>query len=409
MAKIKFFVAFAALLSWACGQQGTFSSQTPPLPDRAPTLPAAPLRCGAERLDAYLPMLQGQTVALVVNHTSRVGERHLADTLLTLGVRIKAIFAPEHGFRGSADAGEKISDGKDLATGIPLVSLYGSKRKPSTEDLKGVHRVIFDIQDVGARFYTYISTLHYVMEACAEHSIPLLILDRPNPNGHYVDGPVLEKGFESFVGMHPVPVVHGMTVGEYARMINGEGWLPGKAQCPLEVVPCTGYTHHIYYELPVKPSPNLPDMRSVYLYPSTCFFEGTIASEGRGTSVPFQVYGHPKSGMGDYYFVPQAMPGAANPKLKGQRCRGVSLAETPLDSLRQLRRVDLSHLIQFYKAFPEKDSFFLPSLFFDKLAGNSTLRAQIVAGKTEEEIRAYWQPELKRYRQMRKQYLLYDE
>ena len=357
----------------------------------------------------YLPAIKGKRVALVVNHTSMVGQTHLADTLRALGISISAIFAPEHGFRGAADAGEKITDGKDPATGIPLLSLYGKKRKPSAEDLSNVDWVIFDIQDVGLRYYTYISTLHYVMESCAENNKPLLILDRPNPNGHFIDGPLREKGFESFVGMHPVPIVHGMTVGEYGRMINGEGWLPDGAQCRLEVVTCSGYDHNTLYQLPIKPSPNLPDMRSIYLYTSTCFFEGTVASEGRGTPTPFQVYGHPDSGTGDYYFTPAAMPGAQNPKLLGKRCRGYNLSVVPLEELSAMRRIDLSHLLRFYQAFPDKGNFFLPSNFIDKLAGSSALREQVIAGKSEAEIRATWQEGLDRYRSMRAKYLLYKD
>ncbi len=402
---LKFFVAFLSFLSAACGSQVP-SSQ--PAPEPVVETPQ-PLRTGAERMEAYLPLLEGKSVALVVNQTSTVGLVHLADTLVKIGVAVKAIFAPEHGFRDFADAGQKIQDGKDLNTGVPIISLYGQKRKPSAEDLKGVDWVIFDIQDVGVRYYTYISTMHHVMEACAENGKPLMILDRPNPNGHYVDGPILQKGYESFVGMHAVPTVHGMTVGEYAQMINGEGWLPGKAKCELRVISCTGYDHQTFYELPVRPSPNLPDMRSIYLYPSTCLFEGTVASEGRGTPTPFQVFGHPDSGTGDNYFTPRSLPGASNPKLLGKQCRGFDLSATPMDSLRALRRVDLSHIIRMYQAFPDKDGFFLKSLFFDKLAGGNTLREQIIAGKSEAEIRAGWQEGLAQYREMRKRYLLYED
>jgi uncharacterized protein YbbC (DUF1343 family) len=406
---LKLLVVFIATVSMACGTKNVPSTAVPVVESETAKLPAAPLLCGAERMGEYLPAIKGKRVALVVNHTSMVGQTHLADTLRALGISIAAIFAPEHGFRGAADAGEKITDGKDPATGIPLLSLYGKKRKPSAEDLSNVDWVIFDIQDVGLRYYTYISTLHYVMESCAENNKPLLILDRPNPNGHFIDGPLREKGFESFVGMHPVPIVHGMTVGEYGRMINGEGWLPGGAQCRLEVVTCSGYDHNTLYQLPIKPSPNLPDMRSIYLYTSTCFFEGTVASEGRGTPTPFQVYGHPDSGTGDYYFTPAAMPGAQNPKLLGKRCRGYNLSVVPLEELSAMRRIDLSHLLRFYQAFPDKGNFFLPSNFIDKLAGSSALREQVIAGKSEAEIRATWQEGLDRYRSMRAKYLLYKD
>lgn len=406
---LKLLLAFIAIISIACGTKNVPTSIAPAIAPAVELPSATPLLCGAERMDAYLPLLKGKKVALVVNHTSMVGPTHLADTLRALGISIQAIFAPEHGFRGAADAGEKITDGKDPSTGIPLLSLYGQKRKPSADDLRNVDWVIFDIQDVGLRYYTYISTLHYVMESCAENNKPLMILDRPNPNGHFIDGPMREKGFESFVGMHPVPVVHGMTVGEYGRMINGEGWLPGAAKCRLEVVTCSGYDHNTLYQIPIKPSPNLPDMRSIYLYASTCFFEGTVASEGRGTPTPFQVYGHPDSGTGDYYFTPASMPGAQSPKLLGKRCRGYNLSVTPIEELSALRRIDLSHLIRFYQAFPDKENFFLPSKFIDKLAGSSALREQITAGKTEAEIRATWQEGLAQYRSIRAKYLLYKD
>lgn len=373
------------------------------------SLPGQTLRIGAERMELYLSKIKGRQIAMVVNQTSMVGNTHLADTLKSLGISIKAIFAPEHGFRGAADAGEKVVDGKDPSTGIPVLSLYGARKKPTEEDLSGVDILIFDIQDVGLRYYTYISTLHYVMEACAEHGVQLMILDRPNPNGHFVDGPVLEPGYESFVGKHHIPVVHGLTIGEYARMINGEGWLPGKVQCSLEVIACSGYNHKTFYMLPIKPSPNLPDMRSIYLYASTCFFEGTVASEGRGTPTPFQVYGHPESGIGDYYFTPQSLPGAKEPKLLGQRCRGFDLSQIPIHKLQQLSRIDLSYLLKFYRAFPDKDNFFLKTGFFDKLAGNSKLREQIVAGKSEKEIRDSWQEGLINFKKQRKPYLLYPE
>lgn len=374
-----------------------------------PEPPQGLLKCGAEQMDMYLPMIKGKTVALVVNQTSLVGSKHLADTLVALGINVKVMFAPEHGIREMADAGDKIADGSDPVTGVPMVSLYGAKRKPSPEDLAGLDWVIFDIQDVGLRYYTYISTMHYVMEACAEEKVRFMVLDRPNPNGHYVDGPVLKEGFESFVGMHKVPVVHGMTIGEYANMVNGEGWLAGGKKCGLTVIPLSNYTHRTAYELPVKPSPNLPDMRSIYLYASTCFFEGTVASEGRGTPTPFQVFGHPKSGMGDYYFTPKAMAGAQKPKLMGERCRGMNLSTMTLEELRAMKKVNLSYLIDFYKAFPDKENFFLKTNFFDKLAGSATLREQIIAGKTEAEIRAGWQEDLEAYKLTRKKYMLYAD
>lgn len=363
---------------------------------------------GAARMDAYLPDLQkAKGVGLVVNPTSTVGSTHLVDTLLAQGVNVRQIFAPEHGFRGTADAGETVTDGKDKQTGLPIISLYGDNKKPKPSQLQGLDVVVFDIQDVGVRFYTYISTLHYVMEACAEQGIKVLVLDRPNPNGHYVDGPILDPDFKSFVGMHRVPIVHGMTVAEYAKMVNGEGWLKGGIKCELEVVPCLNYTHSTPYELPVKPSPNLPNNRSIYLYPSLCFFEGTVVSVGRGTNTQFQVYGHPDATIGDYYFTPEPMPGAKYPKLEGNRCRGFSLATTAPEHIRQQGYLNLDYLVDFYQAYPDKANFFLETRFIDKLAGTDALRKAIIAGQSAEEIRASWAEELTAYREMREGYLLY--
>ena len=267
------------------------------------------VKVGAARIDKYFDLINNKNIALVVNQTSTIGETHLADTLQQLGITIKTIFAPEHGFRGKADAGEKVVDGIDLKTGIPLLSLYGKNKKPKPAQLAGIDVVIFDIQDVGARFYTYISTMHYVMEACAENGVEVLVLDRPNPNGHYVDGPILDPAYQSFVGMHPIPIVHGMTIAEYARMVNGEGWLKAGIQCDLSTIPCENYNHETVYELPIKPSPNLPNNRSIYLYPSLCFFEGTTISVGRGTNTQFQVYGHSDLAIGDYEFTPDQWRG----------------------------------------------------------------------------------------------------
>ncbi|MEM9886875.1 MAG: DUF1343 domain-containing protein [Bacteroidota bacterium] len=360
---------------------------------------------GAAQLQQYLPMLRNKSVALLVNQTSMIGNTHLVDSLHQLGINIKAILAPEHGFRGEADAGAKITDGKDAKTGIPILSIYGKKKKPSKEDLADIDIVVFDIQDVGARFYTYISSMHYVMEACAENDVAFMVLDRPNPNGHYIDGPVLKKGFSSFVGLHPVPVVHGMTVGEYAQMINGEGWLAGGKKCKLDVVLCKNYDHKKFYELPIKPSPNLPNIRSVYLYPSLCFFEGTSVSVGRGTSTQFQVYGHPAYPFGNHEFKPMPMPGAKYPLHEDQLCKGYSLVDAPIRQLQRKKQLDLSHLIGFYHNFPDKNDFF--NKFFTNLAGTDQLRQQIESGKSEAEIRASWAEDLKTYGNMRKAYLLY--
>ncbi len=366
---------------------------------------------GAARLSEYLPLLKDKTIGLVVNQTSVVHETHLVDTLRSLGIRIRAIFAPEHGFRGTADAGEKIADGKDPGTGIPVISLYGSKRAPSAADLAGVDWILFDIQDVGTRFYTYISTMHEVMQACANNGVKCMVLDRPNPNGHYVDGPILESAQKSFVGMHPVPVVHGMTIGEYARMINGEGWLSGGATCDLTVIPCAHYDHDTPYEIPIKPSPNLPNNRAIYLYPSICYFEGTVISVGRGTDLQFQTIGHPAlpEQLYPYRFTPVPKPGAMQPPLLNERCNGLNLSILEPDKLREQRRIDLSYVIEAYRHFPDKGNFFLKTNFFDKLAGTAQLRAQIIAGKSEAEIRASWNAGLQNFMQIRKKYLLYPD
>ena len=364
---------------------------------------------GAARIDDYLPLIREKRLGLVVNHTSRIDDTHLVDTLLALGMDIAAIFAPEHGFRGAADAGAKIEDSRDPQTGIPLLSLYGSRRKPTSADLAGIDLVLFDIQDVGARFYTYISTMHYVMEACAENGVAFLVLDRPNPNGHYVDGPVRQEGYASFVGMHPVPVVHGMTVGEYAQMINGEGWLAGGVKCDLTVVPCLAYDHRTPYVLPVPPSPNLPNQRSIYLYPWLCFFEGTVASIGRGTTRQFQVIGHPDYPAGDFSFVPEPRPGAMRPKLEGQSCRGYDLSNIPPEDLWARARLDLQYLLTFYANFPDRSAIFLENGWVDKLAGGAQLREMIESGASEEEIRASWQEGLSTFKKIRKTYLLYED
>lgn len=362
------------------------------------------LTLGIERRLEYLPLLEGKNVALVVNQTSTDGENHLVDILLSEKVAVKTIFAPEHGFRGKADAGEKVKDGVDVKTGIPITSLYGSHKKPTPEDLKGIDIVVFDIQDVGARFYTYISTLHYIMEACAENKIKVLVLDRPNPNGHFVDGNVLDLEFKSFVGMHPIPIVHGMTIAEYAQMINGEKWLENGIQCDLELVKCENYDRNIIYELPIKPSPNLPNAKSINLYPSICFFEGTQISIGRGTEFPFQVIGSPltlKEGT-TFTFTPKSTSGAKYPKHENKVCYGVDLRNE-----KTLNQIDLTFLIQYYNSYTDKDHFFLKNNFIDLLAGTDQLRKDIQTGKTVEEIRASWEPALSEFKETRKKYLLY--
>jgi len=381
--------------------------------DRPPTI------VGANHLDKYLPLLRNKKVGIVANQTSiftklryridpQTGETltketHLVDSLVSLGVSVVKVFAPEHGFRGTADAGEVVKDGVDTKTGLPIISLYGKNKKPTPEQLNDVEVIIFDIQDVGARFYTYISSLHYVMEACAEANIPIIVLDRPNPNGHYVDGPILEPEHASFVGMHPVPVVHGMTIGEYAQMINGEGWLNKGITCNLTVVPAKGYSHKLSYNLPIKPSPNLPNKIAINLYPSLCFFEGTLVSAGRGTNTQFQIFGAPSLSPQEYSysFTPQSNEGAKYPKFKGETCQGLDLRETP-----RLDQLNLEWLIDAYVSHGKKKDFF--NSFFTKLAGTTKLQEQIEQGYTYREIRKTWIRDLQTYNQMRQQYLLYE-
>lgn len=368
------------------------------------------LLTGAENLLLSPEVLEGKQLGLVVNQTSMVGDKHLVDALLEMKIDIVRIFAPEHGFRGQVDAGEKVKDGIDAKTGLPIVSLYGNHKKPTQADLEGIDLVIFDIQDVGARFYTYISTLHYVMEACAEEGVDMMVLDRPNPNGFLVDGPVLDMAFSSFVGKHPVPVLHGMTVGEYAQMINGEGWLNDGVQSELTVVSCSNYTHKDSYSLPVKPSPNLPDDRAIQCYPSTCFFEGTVISEGRGTAHPFQVFGAPEidSKLCSFSFTPVSMPGAKYPKFEGEKCHGYSIVDVSNDFEEQ-KGINLNYLISMYNLYPDSSRFFLDNGFFDKLAGGTSLREAIVAGQSAEDIKASWEPGLTEFKAVRKQYLLYPD
>lgn len=370
---------------------------------------AQQLRMGAERTFLYFDQLMGKKIAVCGNQSSTIGNKHLVDTLLASGVNVVTIFCPEHGFRGDAEAGAHINSSVDEQTGIPIVSLYGKNKKPTITP-NSIDIILFDIQDVGCRFYTYISTLHYVMEAAAENNIEVIILDRPNPNGYFVDGPVLDSAFKSFVGMHPVPVVHGMTIGEYGRMINGESWLANGIHCRLQVVPMDNYTHNTRYELPIAPSPNLQTAAAIYLYPSLCLFEGTQISVGRGTSIPFQVYGHPQLTTGDYHFTPIPIHGVSeNPPQKGLDCRGYNLSEYANARLNLGNRFEIRYIINAYQHFPEQEKFFLANNFFDKLAGTSQLRKDIFAGKTEEEIRASWQTQLEKFKQTRKQYLLYPD
>jgi len=365
------------------------------------------VRPGAASLENYLTKIGKKQFALVANHTSLVGRVHLLDTLLQRGIeknQIRTIFCPEHGFRGERGAGVSVDDHRDPLTGIPVVSLYGKNKKPSAEQLSGVELLLFDLQDVGVRFYTYISTLHYVMEACAENGIPLVVLDRPNPNGGYVDGPVLEPEYTSFVGMHPIPVVYGLSIGELAQMINGERWLSGGIQCDLTVIPCQNYSHGIPYSMPVRPSPNLANDHAILLYPSTCFFEGTVISEGRGTTMPFEVYGHPDMD-GKFSFTPKSIEGVAvNPKFMGRNCFGADLRDfIPKEGWNHLF---LEFLLNAYEAYPDKEVFFTP--YFEKLAGTAVLRKQIEEGWNEDQIRESWRPDIEVFKGLREQYLLIE-
>ena len=365
------------------------------------------LRLGAERTEEYLPLLEGKTVGVIANQTSFMGSSHIVDTLLRLGANVKHVFGPEHGFRGNVSRGMKIGDSIDEKTGLKIVSLYGDNRKPAPQNLEGLDVIVFDIQDVGVRFFTYISTMSYVMEACAEHDITMIVMDRPNPNGHYTDGPGVDKKFTSIIGQHQVPVVHGMTVGEYAKMVNGEGWLKGGIQCNLKVIEMENYSHQLTYSLPIKPSPNLPNLKSIYLYPSLCFFEGTIVNEGRGTDKPFQQFGYPKMPNGNSSYTPKFIKGVAEtPSFKDQKCNGIDLSVLSEDSLRNMASINLNWLIQAYQDYPEKEKFFNKN-FFDKLAGSTVLREQIIAEKSADDIRKTWEPELQRFKTMRKKYLLY--
>ena len=356
------------------------------------------IKVAAERTNEYIPLLKNQKVAIVGNQSSMIHKTHLVDSLLERRVHIVKVFSPEHGFRGTEDAGAKIIDEIDEKTGIPIISLYGKNKKPTTKQLEEVDVILFDIQDVGTRFYTYISTLHYVMEAAAEHNLKVIVLDRPNPNGHYIDGPVRKEGFESFVGMHPIPIVHGMTIAEYAQMINGENWISDK--CNLQVIKMEKYTHDMHYDLPVKPSPNLPNARSVNLYPSLCLFEGTTISIGRGTKYPFQHFGAPYL-QSSYFFIPKSGAGSKHPKHENKTCFGFDLRNQD----NYFTSINLDWLIYCYKNSNNKEVFF--NNFFDKLAGTNQLRIQIIEGKNSKEIKSSWQSDLEEFKKIRQKYLLY--
>ena len=381
---------------------------------------------GSERTEVYFPLLKGKSVAVFANQTSMIKHTHLVDTLLNAGIRVVKIFSPEHGFRGDADAGEHVNNAVDKKTGIPVISLYGDHKKPTAADLTNVDVLVFDIQDVGVRFYTFISSLQYFLEAALENHKPLMILDRPNPNGFYVDGPVLDTNFKSFIGMQPIPVVYGMTMGEYALMLAGENLLSPEANkinaynittnptadtpFHVTVIKCKNYDHNTKYILPVNPSPNLKEMQSVYLYPSICFFEGTVISEGRGTDKPFQVFGHPALPKNLYSFTPKPNEGSKSSKCFYLQCYGWNLSGSTEAILKKLDgKIQLNYLIEAYKLFPGKDSFFLKNNFFNKLAGNDILMQQIKNGTPENEIRKSWEPSLTAFKTIRKKYLLYKD
>ena len=361
---------------------------------------------GDEQTDRYFPLLEGKRIAIFSNHTSMIGDKHLLDVLLENGFDVTAIFSPEHGFRGRADAGEHVSSTVDVKTGVPILSLYdGKSGKPGASSMSQFDLLIVDIQDVGLRFYTYYISMCRLMDACAEHGKPMLLLDRPNPNGHYVDGPILDRKHKSGVGWLPIPIVHGMTLGELARMVNGEGWLPQGRKCDLTVVPCLNYTHRTLYRLPIAPSPNLPNMKSVYLYPSLCYFEATPVSLGRGTGLPFQVYGHPDMKGYDFSFTPRSVPGAKNPPQRDKLCHGVNLSTLSEEETAR-KGIDLSYLIDAYQNLKMGDKFFTP--FFEKLVGVDYVRAMIEEGRNADEIKARWQDDVTRFKAQRKPYLLYE-
>jgi uncharacterized protein YbbC (DUF1343 family) len=372
------------------------------------------IQTGAEQTGKYLPYLKGKRVALLANQTTIIGKKHLVDSLQTLGIHIVKVFGPEHGFRGNASAGASVADETDVATGIPVISLYGKKNKPTKEDLADVDIVIYDLQDVGCRFYTNINALARLMEACAENGKELLILDRPNPNGYLVDGPVLDMQFKSGIGMFPIPIAHGLTVGEFAQMANGEGWLTNKVQCKLRIIKVANYNHDMPYVLPVSPSPNLNTQQAIMLYPSTCLFEGTYLNHGRGTYFPFTVIGSPElKGKYTFNYIPKGIRGMAEtPLFMNQVCYGLDLRQYDVEQLRKKKQINLQWMMELYRASPKKEQFFDSKLskemgVIERLTGSAMFRQQIINGKSEKEIRVSWEPGLSRYKVMRKKYLLY--
>jgi uncharacterized protein YbbC (DUF1343 family) len=402
--KLCFLILVSILISSSCG---IFNTKQEVKNEREVTkiesqeIVLAEIKLGADNYITYLPLLKDKKIGIITNQSGLLSNKmHIVDFLLENKIDIKKIFAPEHGFRGTADAGEHIIDGKDVKTGLPIISLYGDNKKPKSEQLAGIDILVFDLQDVGARFYTYISSLHYVMEACAESNIKLIVLDRPNPNGNIVDGPVLEKEFASFVGMHQIPILHGLTIGEYAKMTNGEKWLKNGQQCKLTVVPCLNYKRYMFYSIPIKPSPNLPNDQSINLYASLCLFEGTNVSVGRGTEKQFQIYGSPFLSKSDFSFTPKPNVGAKDPSHNGKLCHGEDLS-----GIAKVKQLELKWLIKAYRNTKEKSSFF--NDFFTKLAGTKKLQQQIIAGKSEIEIRKTWEKDIADFKKMRTKYLIY--
>lgn len=392
-----------------------FNINTDKLPENTQQVIAQNIITGAEQTEKYIPYLKDKRVAVLANPTTIIGPKHLVDSLLSIGINIVKVFGPEHGFRGNASAGVKVADEKDPTTGVKVISLYGPKRKPTKDDLADVDIMIFDIQDVGCRFYTYINVLSHIMEACAENNKELLILDRPNPNGYLVDGPILDMKYKSGIGMFSIPIAHGMTIAEFAQMINGEGWLPGKMTCRLKIIPVANYTHDMLYTLPVKPSPNLNTQQSIMLYPSTCLFEGTILNHGRGTYFPFTVMGSPL--LKDKYsfsYTPVSIPGMSETPLHmNQVCYGLDLRNYDISELRKSKRINIQWMIDMYNAYPDKEKFFDRSYSkemgdINKLAGVASFKEQIIAGKSVKEIQDSWEPGLSQYKAMRKKYLLYQ-
>ncbi|MES2411576.1 MAG: DUF1343 domain-containing protein [Bacteroidota bacterium] len=402
-------VLFSLLLMVSCGNSGKTIENKEKITEITSEKQHQGIQTGAENYAAYLPLLKGKKVGIVTNQTGVLSyyspettqvNLNIVDFLISKKINLQKIFAPEHGFRGTADAGEHVVDGKDAKTGLPIISLYGDNKKPKTEQLAGLNVLVFDLQDVGARFYTYISSLHYIMEACAENNIQLIIFDRPNPNGGIVDGPILEKEFASFVGMHQIPTLHGMTIGEYGKMINGEKWLKQGIQCKLTVIPCLNYKRDMFYSLPIKPSPNLPNDQSINLYASLCLFEGTNVSVGRGTEKQFQIYGSPFLPKSGFSFTPIPNFGSKEPPYKNQLCYGEDLSKAP-----KVNKLELKWLLKAYNETADKSKFFIP--FFTKLAGTKKLQQQIEAGTTEAEIRKSWEKGLKDFKEMREKYLIY--